>query len=353
MSRREQQGFILIITLGMITAFAFGASILGEWATRALRDARAAREQAAMERAMMSARSNLTFQLMTNFLSPRGLELPDSFAGGMEMRAQGAADPLGATTRGARLLRLDGRAYVYDEDLVVSVQDARGLLNLNVVQDIELSRLLTRFGVPADVHQSLINRLADFREPGDLARLGGAKRPQYLEAGRPPPPGQPLQTPWQAASVLGWDEYPQLWRNPGLPALTSAGIVVGLNVNTAPLPLLAALYDIPEDQLPRLEQARESVVLQSANDLAAYGARAPRTDPLRFISFPADTFILTFYGRRSAKRTVVSLVLTPSGMHQPWRIDYALEMPFGSADGQRIQSTVARFPAVIAGTSPR
>lgn len=353
MRRGTQHGFILVLTLGMIAAFAFGASILGEWATRSLRDARAAREQASTERAMMSARSNLVFQLMTNFLSPRGLELPDSFAGGMEMRTQGAADPLGAATQGSRLLRLDGRTYVYDDDIIVSVQDARGLLNLNVVQEIELSRLLTRFGVPVEVHQSLINRLADFREPGDLARLGGAKRPQYLEAGRPPPPGQPLQTPWQAAAILGWDEYPQLWRNPGLPTYTSAGIVVGLNVNTAPLALLSALYDIPEDQLPRLEQARQSVILHSANDLAAYGARSPQGDPLRFISFPSDTFVVTFYGRRFARRTVMSLALTPNGLNQPWRIDYALEMPFGTADGQRIQSTVARFPAVIADTSPR
>lgn len=353
MKRRQQQGFILALTLGMIAAFAFGAAILGEWASRAMRDATAAREQASMERAMMSARSNLTFQLMTNFLSPRGLELPDSLAEGVQTRAQGANDPLGTTRQGARLLRLDGRSYVYDDDIVVSVQDARGLLNLNVVQDIELSRLLARFGVPVEVHQSLINRLADFREAGDLARLGGAKRPQYLEAGRPPPPGQPLQTPWQAEAVLGWDEYPQLWRSPGLPSFTSAGIVVGLNVNTAPLALLSALYDIPEDQLPRLEQARESVVLQSANDLAAYGARSPRSDPLRFISFPADSFIVTFYGRRSARRVVVSLTLTPTGLNQPWRIDYALEMPFGSADGERIQSTVARFPAVIAGTPSR
>jgi type II secretory pathway component PulK len=236
---------------------------------------------------------------------------------------------------------------VYDDDLTISVQDARGLLNLNVFNEAELARLLAAYGVPPEVHQSLINRLLDYRETSDLPRLGGAKRQQYAEANRPPPPGQPLITPWQARAVLGWENYPRLWEDPGLPNLTSAGIVVGINVNTAPIDLLGAIFMIPAEQLSRLAQARESVVLHSSNDLRQFGATAASGDPMRYISFPSDTFIVTLQGRRAPIKSVISLALTPIGLTQPWRIDYALEIPFGSADAERTRENVARFPAVV------
>jgi hypothetical protein len=345
---RRQEGFVLILTLVLIAALAFGAAMIGEWSSRALRDAIAARNEAATERAMLSARSNLIYQLTTSFLSVRGLELPDDLNSAQAMRQRANSDPLsGAQIVGPRLLRLDGRSYVYDDDLTISVQDARGLLNLNVFNEAELARLLAAYGVPPEVHQSLINRLLDYRETSDLPRLGGAKRQQYAEANRPPPPGQPLITPWQARAVLGWENYPRLWEDPGLPNLTSAGIVVGINVNTAPIDLLGAIFMIPAEQLSRLAQARESVVLHSSNDLRQFGATAASGDPMRYISFPSDTFIVTLQGRRAPIKSVISLALTPIGLTQPWRIDYALEIPFGSADAERTRENVARFPAVV------
>lgn len=350
---RRQEGFVLILTLVLIAALAFGASMIGEWSNRALRDAIAAKTEAATERAMLSARSNLIYQLMTNFLSVRGLELPDDANSAQAMRLRATADPLGGQIVGPRLLRLDGRIYIYDDDLTISVQDARGLFNLSIFNEAELARLLDGFAVPPEVQQSLINRLLDYREPGDLPRLGGAKRPQYAEANKSPPSGQPLVTPWQARAVLGWDNYPRLWEDPGLSTLTSAGIVVGINVNTAPIDLLGMIFRIPAEQLPRLAQARESVALHSANDLRQFGATAPSGDPMRYISFPADTFIVTLRGRRAPIKSVMSLALTPTGLTQPWRIDYALEIPFGSADAERTRENMARFPAVVSNPAAR
>ena len=352
---RDQKGFVLILALVIIGAVAFGTSMIGEWSSRALRDAIAAKQEATAERAMATARANLIYQLTTNFLSVRGLELPDNTDSARSMRERALADPLmgGATVAGPRLLRLDGRSYIYDDDVAVSVQDARGLINLNVFNEAELARLLGYYNVPAEAYQSLINRLQDYREPGDLPRLGGAKRPQYAEAGKPPPTGQPLVTPWQARAVLGWESYPAMWQDPGLPDKTSAGIVVGLNINTAPIDLLGTIFQIPAEQLPRLAQARESVALSTPNDLRQFGAAAPTSDPLRYISFPADTLIVTLRGRRAPIKSVISLALTPNGLTQPWRIDYALEIPFGSADAERTRENVARFPAVVSSLATR
>jgi hypothetical protein len=129
--------------------------------------------------------------------------------------------------------------------------------------------------------------------------------------------------------------------------------VVGLNVNTAPAELLTTLFDIPQDQLPRLDTARESVVLQSGIDLLAYGAKQLSPDPMRFLSFPADTYVVTFYGRNMAHKRVMAIAMTPSDMMQPWRIDYTLELAFGSKDVDRIRNSATRFPAPNTGAAPR
>ena len=351
-SRERQEGFILVVALFVIAAVAFGAAVLGEWASNALAEASNLKSQAEAERAMLSARSDLLFELSTNFLSARGLELASADAA-KEQRKQMNSPFTAGDVRGDRVLRLDGSGYRVDDGMVMTIQDARGLLNLNLATDQDLSKLLLHYGVPQEYHQTLINRLLDYKEPGDLIRLGGAKRKQYIEAGRPPPTGQPLLTPYQARAVLGWELYPSLWRDPGLTNLTSSGLVVGLNINTAPTELLSALFEIPEEQLARLAEARQTVVLQSGTDLLNFGARAMAPDPMRFLSFPADTYVVTFYGRNMARKRVIALALTPSDMTQPFRIDYTLELAFGVRDAERIRSATIRFPAPLASAAAR
>jgi hypothetical protein len=351
-SRDRQQGFILVLALVIIAAIAFGAAVLGQWASNALAEAAAMKDQAEAERAILSARAELIYEFSSNFLSARGLELSSPEAA-KEQRQQLNTPFTARDIHGDRILKVDGSSYLLDDGLIMTIQDARGLLNINLATDQDLSRLLAHYGVPQEYHQTLINRLLDYKEPGDLVRLNGAKRQQYIEARRPPPTGQPLITPYQARSVLGWDLYPSLWRDPGLTDLTSSGLVVGLNVNTAPTELLGTLFEIPDDQLQRLSDARQSVVLQSGNDLLNFGARALIPDPMRFLSFPADTYIVSFYGRNMARKRVMSLALTPSDMTQPYRIDYTLELAFGIRDVDRIRNTTTRFPAPIAGASAR
>jgi hypothetical protein len=219
---QRQQGFILVVALWLIAAVAFGAAMLGQWATNALQQAIQVKAEAEAARDMLSARSDLIYELSTNFLSARGLELSDPDSA-KDVRQQVNSPFTAGDVKGERVLKLDGRGYVYRDGLVMTIQDVRGLLNLNLAGEQDLDRILQHFGVPQEYHQPLINRLLDYKEPGDLIRLGGAKRPQYLEAGRPPPTGQPLLTPYQARAVLGWDLYPSLWRDRDWPRSRRAG----------------------------------------------------------------------------------------------------------------------------------
>ncbi|MDJ0739726.1 MAG: type II secretion system protein GspK [Gammaproteobacteria bacterium] len=73
-------------------------------------------------------------------------------------------------------VRLDGG------DVVWSVQNAAGLLNLNTASSGQLSALLRRFGVPSVRATALGDAVADWRDADDLRRLDGAEDRDYLAA---------------------------------------------------------------------------------------------------------------------------------------------------------------------------
>jgi hypothetical protein len=350
---RSQSGFVLPLVLWLVAIMAFGAAFISRWTAGALEQASLARSGAEAERVLISARANLTYLLVTNYLSGRGMEVGATAEEAAGLRAQGTAPGIGNEVRGPRVLRLDGRSYIYAEDMIVEIQDNRGLLNLNFATEGDLDRLLEHFAVPPEERRTYINRLLDYKEPGDLPRLGGAKRQQYLEAGKPPPTNQMLLTPWQARAVLGWDQITAMWREPGLMNLATTAFAIGFNINTAPAELLTVLFRLPAEQAAKFVAFRETAAFNGFADLQAFGAPAQPYDPLRFISFPADSFTITTVMRRPARKIVMAMALTPHSLVRPWRIDYAFELPFGTADAAKFGQTPTRFPVPAAGSPAR
>lgn len=349
----RQTGFVLVLVLWLVAVMAFGAAFVARWTSGALEQANLARAGAEAERVLISARANLTYVLVTNYLSARGMEVGATPEENARLRAQGTAPGIGNLVVGPRVLRLDGRSYTYNDDLIVEVQDNRGLLNLNFATEGDLDRLLEHFGIRAEERRVYINRLLDYKEPGDLPRIGGAKRQQYLEAGKPPPTNQMLLTPWQARSILGWDQITEMWREPGLINLTTTAFAVGFNINTAPAELLTLLFRLPPEQAAKFTAFRETAAFNGFADLQTFGAPAQPFDPLRFIGFPSDSFTITTVMKYPARKIVMVMQLTPHSLVQPWRIDYAFELPFGTADAAKFGQTPNRFPVPAAGPPAR
>lgn len=350
MSRRpdtascRQSGFVLVLVLWLVAVMAFGAAFVARWTTGALEQANLAKAGAEAERALISARAHLTYILVTNYLSARGMEVGATPEESASLRAQGTAPGIGNQVMGSRVLRLDGRSYAYTDNMIVEVQDNRGLLNLNFATEGELDRLLEHFGIRPEERRSYVNRLLDYKEPGDLPRIGGAKRQQYLEAGKPPPTNQMLLTPWQARAVLGWDQITDMWREPGLINLTTTAFAVGFNINTAPAELLILLFLMPPEQAVKFTAFRETTAFTGFADLQTFGAPAQPYDPLRFISFPSDSFTITTVMKHPARKIVMVMALTPHSLGEPWRIDYTFELPFGTSDAAKFGQTPNRFP---------
>lgn len=122
----------------------------------------------------------------------------------------------------------------------VAVQDEAGKIDLNFAQPEVLRRLLTSAGVDVEIAQGLVDKILDWREPGNLKRLNGAKAQDYERAGYPyGPRGGPFESVAELQLVMGMT--PQIFALIA-PALTVYSQSPWIDPELAPPPVLLALF---------------------------------------------------------------------------------------------------------------
>src|SRR5262249_34622792 len=88
--------------------------------------------------------------------------------------------------------------------VLISVQDENGKVDLNMADGELLHQLLIAAGVEGAAAQKLVEKILDWREPGSLKHLNGAKAPQYQQAGTLyGPRTAPFQSVEELQLVLG------------------------------------------------------------------------------------------------------------------------------------------------------
>jgi general secretion pathway protein K len=133
----------------------------------------------------------------------------------------------------------DGREYRLPDGTLVSVQDQRGLLSLNIVDRPLMRNLLASIGVAASRIDPMIDVLEDYTDTDSLKRLSGAEALDYAALSLPAPRDDWVVTVSELRRMPIWVE--QVRRNPTLLTWVSARRSAGLNLNTAPPALIAAL----------------------------------------------------------------------------------------------------------------
>ncbi len=77
---------------------------------------------------------------------------------------------------------------LFGAPVVMRITPATGLVDLNKARRALLARLFEAVGVDSDRIETLIDRIADWRDKDDAHRLNGAEKAEYEDAGRFPPP---------------------------------------------------------------------------------------------------------------------------------------------------------------------
>jgi type II secretory pathway component PulK len=297
--RNQQGGFILVLTLWVLVIVAIAASYFAERVSRAVELATQSRQNSQALIDMASTRAEILYRLSTTTLTEYGLG------------------------RGSMAIHLDNRLYQGEGDTTVRIQDARGLLNLNLVDDARLNRFLGLLGIDAEQRGRLIDTLRDYTDPDNLTRLNGAEEDAYRAINLPPPANQNLVTPWQANRIIGWRDAPQLWENDRLPKLTSTSQSMGINPNTAPAEVLSTLPGVTEDVAAALIAQRQIAPLTHEGQISQWTG-APLNLPIGMgiIAIPSDTMRITQTMSGLPWAAQYTIKLTPRSPRAPWRTDF-------------------------------
>lgn len=308
---RAQRGFVLAATLWMMAILTIAAMYFAQ----RIANARSLAEQASLHSQalldMQADRAELLYRLATTPLSLYGLGDAPSTA-----------------------IALDDRVYAGTHAGELRLQDDRGLLNLNVIDDVRLDRLLNILGAPADGRAALIDALRDYIDSDDLKHLNGAEAGEYAAAGLPPPRNANLVTPYEARSIYGWSAIPSLWKNDVLARLTTTSGSWSLNPNTAPWQILATLPGMTPEGAQAIIAARKVAPLTQATQIAALTGVAVSQDPFApgVVTFPADSVRITQQAHGMQWGWQYNVTLTPVSDFAPWRIDYFYRVALPSSD---------------------
>jgi hypothetical protein len=315
------------VTLWIIAVFGLAVASINTWVDMASNNARTLQARADARLAFVNLTSELVYLLGTRPMTYRGLEI------GTDLKRPKADDfmaVMAADYQSGNYLALDGRPYIVgsNPDYVAQLQDARGLANLNLITPPLLRRLLALYDVPETLRNYLPDTLTDWVDDDELTRLSGAEKPEYARLRRLPPKNEFMHTPFEAQSILGWDQVPQLWEADLESPLFTTCAISGFNPNTAPENILLTYIQglTKETAAQVLSERQKSAFRNTRQFMATAGVLIP--NEAFFIGLvPAGCVIVDLIHRTTNERLRFSLSLLPLTEGQPWQVDYAFKIP--------------------------
>jgi Type II secretion system (T2SS), protein K len=211
----------------------------------------------------------------------------------------------------------DGRSTRVAVDEWVSLQDTRGLINLNARAPERLSRLLAVCGASEQEVASLLDNLADYIDSDNLKRLNGAEAFDYRSANLPEPRNAKLMSRNEVWRVKGWAGPKSAWVAAGCDDLVTVHNDERFNPNTAPSTLL---------QVNGMTQEAASALVEARRDglpsLTIQRSGADANDPFGFLGggFVGSTLRISHQAASVEWRLVYELELTPLREGGPWRL---------------------------------
>jgi type II secretory pathway component PulK len=313
-SRHRETGFVLVATLVAIAIISLGAAYFAAQVDTLRNSALYMQRWAEAEREAFAVRESLQFAAATGVRDEGGL------------------------TFGKETLATDGRRYKLTETLSISVQDERGLLAINTLDEKTLSRLLESLGIPVENQPRLIDGLLDYIDADDLKRLNGAEKGEYARMNKLPPTNDFLRTRQQLQEVAGWDDLFSRLRsvgqtnNPGVESrfidLFSTSRHSGLNLNSAPAAVLYAVPGLDRTKIPALIDQRRARAFTSIAQLAPFTTGPIDSDYLGL--FGANDWRVVLYKAELPFLLECQLSITPGDSVRPTQLRMCVRRPIAA-----------------------
>lgn len=332
MARSSRRGFSLPAVLAVTGMVALVFMVAMTALNSLMSEAASARARVRFLIQALNAEAAVTYMLATEPMAQTGVAVG----------ASRIYDDRILEADGASLVKLDGRAYVWDQDspIRLEMRDQAGLINLAYLSEAALDRLAERLGVPRSVSRTWLAHYKDYVDQDDLEQVGGGERGSYVGGG---PPNRAMRTPDEWLSLPGVRDAvdARAWRRLQ-PLLAMDATSPNANVNTSDPEVLGILYGVNKDRAEAAVRRREAIPFASFTSFAAE-AGAPDNSGEGFYIFPSGRVIFTAKDGRSAWIYRSRLTLTPSGLERPVWIDQT-EMTEAPGRAVTDMSNAVRIP---------
>ncbi len=215
-------------------------------------------------------------------------------------------------------LALDDRPYLLPGGVQLQLQDARGLLSMNVPDRTAWTTALRSAGASLDDASAMIDVLEDYADSDNLRRINGAEAADYAALGLQPPRNDWVLSVDEVDRMPVWVRLTEVRQRvkPWLSARRDALF----NPNTAPMDLLKALWpQAAPDQWGRFEALRRQAPFANATAATALtGIPFAATDSLLFHASNQVRITVSAPGLPQALE--YNALLMPAGNYAPWWI---------------------------------
>jgi|GEM_PF-2524463 len=314
---RAENGFVLVATLFAVALIALGAAYFANRVNELRNNAIETQRWAEAEREAFSIRETLLHAAAIYARDTAGLMVTtESFA-------------------------TDNRPYKVSATTTLRVQDERGLIGINIVDDKLLIKFFTTLGIPSSQHMQLLDGLRDYIDPDDLKHLNGAEKNDYIAAKRAPPTNDFLRTREQLMDVLSWEKIfaalnradndiaQQRAASPAESAqvagirdrflsLFSTANHFGINLNSAPASVLSVLPGLNPARVNALIDQRRVRSFNHLGELTPF-ANGPLDEELIGL-IGADTWRVTIAKSDLPFLLECQLLITPGNKDRPTRL---------------------------------
>lgn len=288
----REKGFALVATLLLLLVLTLLAVRLDARVAVAREMTAGWLELADAELRLISARNELLYLMLT---------VPLSY--------QGFSD-------GVQNLRPDGRIYVREDGVRLSIQDMRGLISIATPPSAVLSNFLRQAGIGDREVGPLLEKLADYADTDDLKRLNGAERKEYAAAGLFPPRNEWPLSAWELGRVMGWHAHDELWIRAG--DFFTAVREEWINPNTAPREVLLALPGATPKGVEAILKRRERQPFRHEAEMASVaGLALPADEPTQFL--PGWVYRIRLWAPPAPRAQEWVVMLTPMD-ENPWLV---------------------------------
>jgi len=320
--KNNHRGFVLIMTLTMISVLFIAVSFFSKWIENEVlfKNERSETYQQIIDK--YNTLSTIIYMVSTRPTTYSGIAFPQRVDNSYPLPIDSEENMIRNAM--GNELKLDDSLYQGIGSVLFSLQDDYGLISVNELTPKQISKLLDN-----DSNSSIDNQqrrlypiLRDYIDRDSHLRQDGAESTQYLQKGIIPPANHPLRTPEELMKVLEWKQlFPEKTFQKYQGHLTSTPNVT-INLNTASREVMK-IHGLSQQSIDKVIAFRQT---QSININTVQKLLAPtelQNDGDNYLYFPSRSIRISLLSGPTGQIDQLYFSFAwVNEQSQPWLIRY-------------------------------